>query len=60
LASASIAVFGTDVWAALPQQLFAQTRITLFVDLDMHWGLLQTVYGLVRYFNGSAALAWLA
>jgi hypothetical protein len=26
----------------------------------MHWGLLQTVYGLVRYFDGSAALAWLA
>jgi hypothetical protein len=25
----------------------------------MHWGLLQSVYGLVRYFNGSAAFAWL-
>jgi hypothetical protein len=26
----------------------------------IHWGLLQTVYGLVRYLNGSAVLAWLA
>jgi hypothetical protein len=25
----------------------------------MHWGLLQSVYYLVRYFNGSAALTWL-
>ena len=60
LASASIAVFGTGVWAAFPRQLFVQTRITLFVDPDIHWGLLQTVYGLVRYLNGSAELAWLA
>jgi hypothetical protein len=60
LASASIAVFGTDVWSALPQQLLAQTSITLFVDPDIHWGLLQTVYGLVRYLIGSAVLAWLA
>ena len=60
LASASIVVLGTGVWIALPQQLFAQTGITLLVDPDIHWGLLQTVYGLVRYLNGSAAPAWLA
>jgi hypothetical protein len=60
LASASISVFGTGVWAALPQQLFVHTGITLLADADIHWGLLQTVYGLVRYLNASAALAWLA
>jgi hypothetical protein len=60
LASASISVFGTGVWAAFPQQLFAQTSITLFADPDSHWRLLQTVYGVVRYLNGTAALAWLA
>jgi hypothetical protein len=60
LASASIKVFGTGVWAAFPQQLFAQTGITLFADPDIHWGtLIQTIYGLLRYLNCSARLAWL-
>jgi hypothetical protein len=60
LASASIAVFGTGAWAAFPQQLFAQSGITLFADPDIHWGLLQTIYGLLRYLNCSARFGWLA
>jgi hypothetical protein len=60
LAGASLAAFGTGVWTALPQQILAQSSITLLADPDIHWGLLQTVYGLVRYLNSSATLAWLA
>jgi arabinofuranan 3-O-arabinosyltransferase len=60
LAAASIAAFGTGVWAAFPRQLVAQSNLNFFADADGDWGYLQSVYGLVRTLHGGAALAWLA
>jgi arabinofuranan 3-O-arabinosyltransferase len=60
LAGASIVVFGTGVWIAFPRGLGAQSGLNLFANSDSSWGLLQTVYGLVRYLGGSAALACVA
>jgi arabinofuranan 3-O-arabinosyltransferase len=61
LAAFSIAVFGTQPWVMFPQELSSQAGDNLFaVAPAALWGNLQTVYGLVRYFNGSAALAWMA
>jgi len=60
LAGASIVVFGTGVWIAFPRGLGAQSSLNLFANSDSSWGLLQTVYGLVRYLGGSVALACVA
>jgi arabinofuranan 3-O-arabinosyltransferase len=60
LAAASMAAFGTGVWAAFPRQLVAQSNLNFFADADGDWGYLQSVYGLVRTLHGGAALAWLA
>jgi arabinofuranan 3-O-arabinosyltransferase len=59
LAGASAFAFGIDAWAAFPRELVAEAGETLFVNPDDPWGYLQTVYGFVRTFHGSAALAWL-
>lgn len=58
LAVASIAVFGTGVWIAFPRGLVIQSSLNLFADPDSNWGLLQTVYGLIRNLRGGAAPAW--
>jgi hypothetical protein len=62
-AGISIAVFGIDVWEALPRQLAAQTGEVLWAggtdDPAAEWGYVQTVYGMVRDLHGGAALAWL-
>ena len=62
-AGLSIAVFGSDVWEALPRQLAAQTGEVLRAggtdDPAAQWGYIQTVYGVVRDLHGGAALAWL-
>jgi arabinofuranan 3-O-arabinosyltransferase len=60
LAAASMAAFGTGVWAAFPRQLVAQSNLNFFADADGDWGYLQSVYGLVRTLHGGAAQAWLA
>lgn len=65
LAGASIAVFGAAPSLLFPQKLAAQAQMNLVVgpgpngDLAM-WGLVQTVYGLVRRLGGGAVLAALA
>jgi arabinofuranan 3-O-arabinosyltransferase len=59
LAAASIAAFGTSAWVAFPGEFTAQASVNLLGYDDSKWTYLQTVYGLIRYFNGSAALAWL-
>ena len=58
LAGASIAAFGSGPWLAFPRGLVTQSSLNLFADSDSNWGLLQTVYGLVRDLHGGAALAW--
>jgi hypothetical protein len=62
-AGISIAVFGIDVWAALPRELAAQTGEVLRAggtdDPAAEWGYIQTVYGVVRSLHGGTALAWL-
>jgi Glycosyltransferase family 87 len=62
-AGISMAVFGIDVWAALPRELAAQTGEVLHAagtdDPAAEWGYIQTVYGVVRSLDGGAALAWL-
>ena len=64
LAGLSIAAFGIGPWEAFPRELLAQADLNLLVDLPGSdpgpWGILQTVYGLVRRLHGGAALAWLA
>jgi arabinofuranan 3-O-arabinosyltransferase len=63
LAGASIAVFGTAVWEAFPRNLLTQANDALLadpgIDPRLYFGLIQTVYGFVRYLNGSANLAWI-
>jgi arabinofuranan 3-O-arabinosyltransferase len=61
LAGISIAAFGTDPWAEFPRQLAAQSSLYLGDDPNRNnWGLQDTVYGLVHYLGGGAAVAWLA
>jgi len=64
LALASIAAFGAEPWEMFPRELFGFTLGALHPDPQTHsrdyWGLVQTAYGLVRYLNGGAVLAWVA
>src|SRR5205823_2585646 len=60
LAGVSIAAFGAGAWAAFPEQLMAQTGMSLVTDPGNGWGYLQSVYGLIRGLHGGAAVAWLA
>jgi arabinofuranan 3-O-arabinosyltransferase len=60
LAAASIALFGSDAWAAFPNGFVEQSKLNLGAGPDSNWGYLQTVYGLIRYLNGCATVAWLA
>jgi hypothetical protein len=61
---ASVAAFGTAVWQAFPQGLAAHTNGILLSEPSSdprdYWGHVQTAYGLVRYLDGGATLAWLA
>jgi arabinofuranan 3-O-arabinosyltransferase len=59
LVGVSIAAFGAQPWVMFPRELAMQAGVNLVGADDSRWELLQTVYGLVRYFNGGAALAWL-
>lgn len=58
LVGASIAAFGTSVWINFPRGLVIQGSLNLFADPDSNWGLLQTVYGLIRDLHGGTAPAW--
>jgi arabinofuranan 3-O-arabinosyltransferase len=60
LAAASIALFGSDAWAALPEGFVVQGKLSLGASPDSNWGYLQTVYGFIRNLHGSARFAWLA
>jgi arabinofuranan 3-O-arabinosyltransferase len=60
LTGASIAAFGTGPWIAFPEELAAQANGTVFGNATNQWGYFQTVYGLIRYLDGSPTLAWLA
>jgi Glycosyltransferase family 87 len=59
LAAASIALFGSDAWAAFPNGFVEQSKLNLGAGPDSNWGYLQTVYGLIRSLHGSANTAWL-
>jgi hypothetical protein len=58
LAIATTVTFGAGVWAEFPAQLLAQANEALFADPDSRWGLLQSVYAVIRAWNGGPALAW--
>jgi arabinofuranan 3-O-arabinosyltransferase len=62
-AGASVAAFGISAWVAFPRGLLQQFGVVLeadgLPDSAATWGYLQTVYGLIRYLHGGAALAWL-
>jgi hypothetical protein len=60
LAGASIALFGAEVWAALPHGFVVQGQLSVGADPDSNWGYLQTTYGLIRSLHGPAHLAWLS
>jgi arabinofuranan 3-O-arabinosyltransferase len=64
LAVGSVAAFGAGVWVMFAQGLVAHTNGILLSDPDTgarnYWGMLQTLYGLIRYLDGGPALAWLA
>jgi arabinofuranan 3-O-arabinosyltransferase len=59
LAAASIALFGSDAWAAFPNGFVEQSKLNLGAGPDSDWGYLQTMYGLIRSLHGSASTAWL-
>jgi len=59
LAAASIALFGSDAWAAFPYGFVAQSKLNLGGGPDSNWGYLQSVYGLTRSLHGSGCTAWL-
>jgi arabinofuranan 3-O-arabinosyltransferase len=58
LAGVSIAAFGIGPWIEFPRAMLAQANLTLFAASD-RWGLLQSVYGLIRYLHGGDRIAWL-
>ena len=58
LAGTSIVAFGSGPWIAFPRGLVIQGSLNFFADPDSNWGLLQTVYGLIRDLHGGAAPAW--
>jgi hypothetical protein len=62
LAGASIAAFGVSSWEAFPRGLFQQLGVVVDIEggpqFAANWGYIQTVYGLIRYLHGSAAMAW--
>jgi Glycosyltransferase family 87 len=62
LVGASTFAFGIDAWEALPRGISQQFSVVLEAqgvsDVTANWGYLQTVYGLIRYLHGGAALAW--
>jgi hypothetical protein len=62
LAGASIAAFGVSAWEAFPRGLFQQLGVVVDIEggpqFAANWGYIQTVYGLIRYLHGSAAMAW--
>jgi hypothetical protein len=60
IVGASLLVFGVDVWIEFPRQVLAQADEALFADPESHWGLLQTILGLVHVLHGGAVLAWVA
>jgi arabinofuranan 3-O-arabinosyltransferase len=60
LAATSIALFGSDAWAAFPNGLVEQSKLNLGAGADSNWEYLQTVYGLIRNLHGAANAAWLA
>ncbi len=62
LAVLSAAIFGASAWLEFPQKLAAQAQMNLVVgpgpDGEIAlWGLVQTVYGLVRRLGGGAVPA---
>src|SRR5207244_1340486 len=59
VAGLSLAAFGASPWAEFPRELVAQADLNLFATSD-RWGLSQSIYGLVRYLDGIAAIAWMA
>jgi arabinofuranan 3-O-arabinosyltransferase len=59
LVSASIALFGAEVWTAFPHGFAVQSELSLGADPESNWGYLQTPYGLIRSLHGPAQLAWL-
>jgi arabinofuranan 3-O-arabinosyltransferase len=60
LVALSAAAFGLGAWAGFPRQLMAQGHSFLLAGADLHWGLQDTVFGLVHYLGGGDGLAWLA
>jgi hypothetical protein len=62
LVGASIAAFGVSSWEAFPRGLFQQLGVVVDIEggpqFAANWGYIQTVYGLIRYLHGSAAMAW--
>src|SRR5215472_17007755 len=58
LAIATVVAFGAGVWLEFPAQLLAQANEALFANPDAPWGLLQSVYAVIRAWHGGSALAW--
>jgi hypothetical protein len=63
LVGASIVALGAPAWEAFPRGIFQQFGVVLQAggvpDSEANWGNLQTVYGLIRYLHGGAALGWI-
>ncbi len=56
----SALALGANLWAAFPGQLAAQFRLVLLPGAGTHWGMIETVYGVVHYLGGGDRLGWIA
>jgi arabinofuranan 3-O-arabinosyltransferase len=59
LAGVSLAVFGGGIWGEFAGGLGAFSTGLFSVGPDAYWGVLQTVYGFIRWSGGGSGLAWL-
>jgi len=61
LIAASLAAFGLASWEAFSEALLGQAGEVLVTGgrASADWGYIQTVYGLMRYLNAGAGMAWL-
>jgi arabinofuranan 3-O-arabinosyltransferase len=56
----SALALGVNLWAAFPGQLAAQFRVVLLPGAGSHWGMQETVYGMVHYLGFGDSPAWIA
>jgi hypothetical protein len=60
LAGISVAAFGSGIWGKFALGFASYSNGLFSLGPDADWGVVQTVFGFVRWLGGSPAVAWLA